>query len=93
MTACGCGSARLLKKIGRRRGLSALAAADRSMISEYTIPPKNLFRNVMDYLRPKLVAGTLVVVLEPSCAAAIRDEFVNLSPEIPLRSASASKLF
>lgn len=54
---------------------------------------KNLLRNVMDYLRPKLEAGTPVVVLEPSCAAVIRDELVNLSPEIPLRSASASKLF
>jgi FAD/FMN-containing dehydrogenase/Fe-S oxidoreductase len=42
---------------------------------------KRLLRNVLEYLRPELEAGTPIVVLEPSCAAVFRDELVNLFPE------------
>jgi FAD/FMN-containing dehydrogenase/Fe-S oxidoreductase len=41
---------------------------------------KDLWREVLDALRPEIEAGTPVVGLEPSCVAAFRDELVNLYP-------------
>lgn len=42
---------------------------------------KRLLCQVLDALQPELVAGTPIVVLEPSCASVFRDELVNLFPD------------
>ena len=41
---------------------------------------KELWRDILDALRPEIEAGTPVVGLEPSCVAAFRDELTNLYP-------------
>jgi FAD/FMN-containing dehydrogenase/Fe-S oxidoreductase len=41
---------------------------------------KSLLREVLEVLRPEIVAGTPVVGLEPSCVAVFRDEMTNLFP-------------
>jgi FAD/FMN-containing dehydrogenase/Fe-S oxidoreductase len=42
---------------------------------------KSLLRQALEILEPEIVAGTPVVVLEPSCASVFRDEMLNLFPE------------
>ena len=41
---------------------------------------KQLWREILDALRPEIEAGVPVVGLEPSCVAAFRDELNNLYP-------------
>src|SRR5262249_36814415 len=41
---------------------------------------RRLLRQILDTLHPELVAGTPIVVLEPSCAAVFRDELLGLFP-------------
>ncbi len=41
---------------------------------------KRLLRQVLDTLRPQILAGIPIVGLEPSCVAVFRDELVNLFP-------------
>ncbi len=41
---------------------------------------KQLWREILDALRPEIEAGMPVVGLEPSCVAAFRDELLNLYP-------------
>lgn len=41
---------------------------------------KELWRDILDTLRPEIEAGTPMVGLEPSCVAAFRDELINLYP-------------
>jgi Fe-S oxidoreductase/FAD/FMN-containing dehydrogenase len=45
---------------------------------------KIYLQRVMHALRPQLIAGVPVVVLEPSCASVFRDELPNLFPDDPL---------
>jgi len=45
---------------------------------------KTYLRRVMNALRPQLLAGVPIVVLEPSCASVFRDELPNLFPDDPL---------
>jgi FAD/FMN-containing dehydrogenase/Fe-S oxidoreductase len=42
---------------------------------------KRLLKRILSTLRDKIVAGTPVVILEPSCLAVFRDEMVNLLPD------------
>jgi FAD/FMN-containing dehydrogenase/Fe-S oxidoreductase len=44
---------------------------------------RRLLREALEVLKPQLRAGTPLVVLEPSCAAAFRDELVELLPNDP----------
>ena len=46
--------------------------------------PKIYLQRVMQALRPQLLAGVPIVVLEPSCASVFRDELPNLFPDDPL---------
>lgn len=41
---------------------------------------KKLLRDIISALRDDILAGTPLVVLEPSCAAVFRDELINLFP-------------
>jgi FAD/FMN-containing dehydrogenase/Fe-S oxidoreductase len=41
---------------------------------------KSLLLKILDALAPEIEAGTPLVVLEPSCAAVLRDELLNLFP-------------
>ena len=41
---------------------------------------KTQLREILETLRPQLVAGVPIVVLEPSCASVFRDELTNLFP-------------
>jgi Fe-S oxidoreductase len=45
---------------------------------------KTYLQRVMHALRPQLLAGVPIVVLEPSCASVFRDELPNLFPDDPL---------
>ena len=45
---------------------------------------KTYLQRVMQALRPQLLAGVPIVVLEPSCASVFRDELPNLFPDDPL---------
>jgi FAD/FMN-containing dehydrogenase/Fe-S oxidoreductase len=42
-----------------------------------------LLQTILDSLGAEIAAGTPIVVLEPSCAAVFRDEFINLFPDDP----------
>jgi FAD/FMN-containing dehydrogenase/Fe-S oxidoreductase len=44
---------------------------------------KKYLLKILDALSPQLVAGTPIVVLEPSCASVFRDELTNLFPNDP----------
>ncbi len=44
---------------------------------------KKYLLNVLSALEPQIVAGTPIVVLEPSCASVFRDELCNLLPQDP----------
>ncbi|HEX4809482.1 MAG TPA: FAD-linked oxidase C-terminal domain-containing protein [Bryobacteraceae bacterium] len=41
---------------------------------------KHQLREILEVLRPQIIAGTPMVVLEPSCASVFRDELTNLFP-------------
>jgi FAD/FMN-containing dehydrogenase/Fe-S oxidoreductase len=41
---------------------------------------KQQLREILDTLRPQIIAGTPMIVLEPSCASVFRDEMTNLFP-------------
>ena len=41
---------------------------------------KKLLQQALEILEPQIIAGTPVVVLEPSCASVFRDELLNLFP-------------
>ncbi|MGH7825845.1 MAG: FAD-binding and (Fe-S)-binding domain-containing protein [Candidatus Binatia bacterium] len=41
---------------------------------------KRMLRQIIDTLRPEIAAGVPIVFLEPSCAAVIRDELIQLFP-------------
>src|SRR5437762_2083190 len=42
---------------------------------------KSLLQQALEVLEPEIIAGTPVVVLEPSCASVFRDELLNLFPD------------
>ena len=42
---------------------------------------KGQLRRTLEILEPEIIAGTPVIVLEPSCASVFRDELLNLFPE------------
>lgn len=42
---------------------------------------KSLLQQAFEVLQPEIIAGTPIVVLEPSCATVFRDELLNLFPE------------
>jgi Fe-S oxidoreductase len=42
---------------------------------------KRMLRQILNILRPHITAGVPVVFLEPSCAAVIRDEMLQLFPD------------
>jgi Fe-S oxidoreductase len=42
---------------------------------------KRLLQQALEILEPEIIAGTPVVVLEPSCASVFRDELLNLFPD------------
>jgi Fe-S oxidoreductase len=44
---------------------------------------KKYLLKILNALTPQLVAGTPIVVLEPSCASVFRDELTNLLPNDP----------
>lgn len=44
---------------------------------------KQRFERIFDVLRDDLDAGTPIVVLEPACASAFKDELLNLMPDRP----------
>jgi len=54
---------------------------------------KRYLQNVMQSLRPQLMAGLPIVVLEPSCASVFRDELYGLFPNDPLAQRLRSQTF
>ena len=54
---------------------------------------KRLLQQIMQTLSPEIKAGTPIVVLEPSCATAFRDELVNLFPEDERAQALSKQVF
>ena len=54
---------------------------------------QKLLRQALEILEPEIIAGTPVVVLEPSCASVFRDELLNLFPENEWAAKLSSQVF
>jgi Fe-S oxidoreductase len=54
---------------------------------------KRLLQQALEILEPEIIAGTPVVVLEPSCASVFRDELLNLFPENEWAQKLSSQVF
>jgi FAD/FMN-containing dehydrogenase/Fe-S oxidoreductase len=54
---------------------------------------KKLLQQALEILEPEIIAGTPVVVLEPSCASVFRDELLNLFPENEWAQKLSSQVF
>ena len=54
---------------------------------------KSLLREALEILEPEIIAGTPVIILEPSCASVFRDELLNLFPENQWARRLASQVF
>jgi Fe-S oxidoreductase len=54
---------------------------------------KGLLQQALEILEPEIIAGTPVVVLEPSCASVFRDELLNLFPDNEWAQRLSSQVF
>ena len=54
---------------------------------------KKLLLEALEILEPEIIAGTPVVILEPSCASVFRDELLNLFPENAWAQKLSSQVF
>jgi len=54
---------------------------------------KKLLQQALEILEPEIIAGTPVVVLEPSCASVFRDELLNLFPDNEWAQRLSSQVF
>ena len=54
---------------------------------------KSLLQQALEVLEPEIIAGTPVVVLEPSCASVFRDELLNLFPDNEWAQKLSSQVF
>ena len=54
---------------------------------------KALLQQALEILEPEIIAGTPVVVLEPSCASVFRDELLNLFPDNEWAQKLSSQVF
>jgi FAD/FMN-containing dehydrogenase/Fe-S oxidoreductase len=54
---------------------------------------KRLLQQALEILEPEIIAGTPVVVLEPSCASVFRDELLNLFPDNEWAQKLSSQIF
>ena len=54
---------------------------------------KVLLQEALEILEPEIIAGTPIVMLEPSCASVFRDELLNLFPENQWAQRLAAQVF